>query len=331
MSKKPTPQHKTSIGGQALLEGVMMRGPKGAAIAIHHSDGSVKVEYQKEKHFSEKHKWAKWPIIRGMVNFVESLIYGYRYLMYSANEIDLDPDPDVTPDEESKLDKWIEAHFGPKMMTVISIISMILGFAIAFVLFMWFPAWIVDLFDFNVTHHVLDIHHLHPLFEGMIRIIILIVYMWAVGKNSDMHRVFMYHGAEHKTIACYESGQELTVENVAKCSRFHPRCGTNFMFLMLFIAIILATIVAVIWPGIQNPRWLWILIKLLLIPLVMGFGYEIIRYAGRHDNALARAMVAPGMWMQHITTQEPGEEMIKTGIAAFNAVRTENPEDDAIK
>lgn len=196
---------------------------------------------------------------------------------------------------------------------------------------MWFPTWIVDLFDFHVTNHVLDNHNLHPLFEGIIRIIILILYMWITSKNSEIHRVFMYHGAEHKTIACYEAGKELTVDNVRSCSRFHPRCGTNFMFLMLFIAIILATIVAVIWPGVQNPRWLWILIKLCLIPLVMGFGYEIIRYAGKHDNWFARALVAPGMWMQRITTVEPGNEMMETAIAAFNAVKTDNPEDDAIR
>ena len=143
--------------------------------------------------------------------------------------------------------------------------------------------------------------------------------------------MFQYHGSEHKTISCYEAGLELNVENVRKSTRFHPRCGTNFMFLMLFIAILLSTIVAIIWPGIQNPRWLWILIKLLLIPLVMGFGYEIIRYAGRHDNWLATAMVAPGMWMQRITTQEPEDYMIETAIAAFNAVRTEDPADDEIK
>ena len=322
-------QHKTSIGGQALMEGVMMRGPKGAAVAIHHSDGSVDVKLEEEKRFGQRHKWARLPIIRGVVAFIESLKYGYKYLMYSANQIELDDGEDY--ETQSKLDKWVEDHFGPKMMTVISIISMILGFALAFVLFMWFPTWIVDLFDFHVTNHVLDNHNLHPLFEGIIRIIILILYMWITSKNSEIHRVFMYHGAEHKTIACYEAGKELTVDNVRSCSRFHPRCGTNFMFLMLFIAIILATIVAVIWPGVQNPRWLWILIKLCLIPLVMGFGYEIIRYAGKHDNWFARALVAPGMWMQRITTVEPGNEMMETAIAAFNAVKTDNPEDDAIR
>ncbi len=333
MSKNQNPAacgaHKTSIGGQALMEGIMMRGPKGAAVAIHHSDGSIDVKLEEEKHFSDKHKWAKKPILRGMVNFIESLVYGYKYLMYSANEIELDDDSPIE-EEPSKLDKWIEAHFGPKMIAVIGVISMILGFALAFVLFMWFPAWSVDMFDFHVTNHVLDNHSLHPLFEGIIRVIILILYMWLVGKNKDIHRVFKYHGAEHKTISTYERGAELTVENVRESSRFHPRCGTNFMFLMLIIAILLSTIVAVIWPGIQNPRWLWILIKLLLIPLVMGIGYEIIRYAGKHDNKFAAVMVAPGMWMQRITTVEPDDEMIETAIAAFNAVRTENPEDDAI-
>lgn len=329
-TKKKEKKFKTSIGGQALMEGVMMRGPKGAAVALHHSDGTIDVTLKQEKHLANEHKWARLPIIRGIFAFLESLKYGYQYLMDSANAIELDPGEEEYEDE-SKLDKWIEAHFGPKMMTVISIISMIIGFAIAFVLFMWFPTWIVDLFDFNVTNHVLDAHHLHPLFEGILRIIILLVYMWATSKNSEIHRVFKYHGAEHKTIACYEAGKELTVENARSCTRFHPRCGTNFMFLMLFLAIILATVVAIIWPGIQNPRWLWILIKICLIPLVMGIGYEIIRYAGRHDNWLAKALVAPGMWMQRITTVEPDTEMLETAIAAFKAVKTDNPEDDEIK
>ena len=327
MSKK---QHKTSIGGQALIEGVMMRGPKGSAVAIHHSDGTIDVKEESEKHLADSHKWAKLPIVRGVIAFFESMKYGYKYLMYSANQIDLDEDADYDT-ESSKLDQWLEDHFNEKMMAVISVISMLLGVALAVVLFMWLPTWLVDMFDFHVTNHVLDNHHLHPLFEGILRIIILLLYMWIVGKNKDIHRVFQYHGSEHKTISCYEAGLELNVENVRKSTRFHPRCGTNFMFLMLFIAILLSTIVAIIWPGIQNPRWLWILIKLLLSPLVMGFGYEIIRYAGRHDNWLATAMVAPGMWMQRITTQEPEDYMIETAIATFNAVRTEDPADDEIK
>ena len=315
-------QHKTSIGGQALMEGVMMRGPKGAAVAIHHSDGSVDVKLEEEKRFGQRHKWARLPIIRGVVAFIESLKYGYKYLMYSANQIELDDGEDY--ETESKLDKWVEDHFGPKMMTVISIISMILGFALAFVLFMWFPTWIVDLFDFHVTNHVLDNHNLHPLFEGIIRIIILILYMWITSKNSEIHRVFMYHGAEHKTIFCYENEEELTVENVRKQSRFHPRCGTSFMVLMLIVGILVGLFVPVAPFGIGFLRPVF---KILLLPVSCGVGYELIKICGKHDNAATRIIAAPGLWAQRITTKEPDDTMIEVAIEAIKAVIPEDGSD----
>ena len=205
-------------------------------------------------------------------------------------------------------------------------IAVILGVALALVLFMWLPAFLVDMFDKYVTHDVLETHNLHPLFEGVLKIIILILYMAGVRRMNEIKRVFQYHGAEHKTIACYENGLELTVENVRAQTRFHPRCGTSFTIVMLLISILFSTILVLLFPGIGTIRWLWVLVKILIIPLIMGFGYEFIRYAGRHDNLLANILSKPGLWMQRITTIEPEDSMIECGIAAFLAVLPEDPE-----
>lgn len=323
-----TKKHKTSIGGQALIEGVMMRGPRGAAVAVRLPGGDIDVAPQEEKRLAKTHKWARLPLLRGVIAFFESLKFGYRYLMYSAEK-------SATPEEleasESKVDRWLEEHFSDRVMPIIGVLSTVLGVALALVLFMYLPIILVDLFDGHLTNGVLESHNLHPLFEGIIKIILLILYMWVVSKQSDIHRVFQYHGSEHKTIFCYENGLPLTVENVREQSRFHPRCGTSFTIVMLLIGILLGTVLVLIWPGIGKIRWLYTLLKLLMLPLVMGLGYEFIKYAGKHDDRLTRILSAPGLWMQRITTQEPEDDMIEVAIAAFNAVRTDNPEDDEIK
>lgn len=319
--------HKTSIGGQALIEGVMMRGPKGSAVAMRLPNGDIDVEPQEEKRFAQRHKWAKIPLIRGVVGFFESLKYGYKYLSLSAEKT-----MDVEEEEpETKFEKWVDEHIGDKLMPILTVISSIIGVALALFLFMWLPIVLVDLFDGHVTSGVLEAHNLHPLMEGILKIIILVIYMWAVSKMKDIHRVFMYHGSEHKTIFCYENGLPLTVENVRKQKRFHPRCGTSFMVVMLLIGILLGTILVLIFPGIGKIRWLYTTLKLLMLPLVMGFGYEFIKYAGRHDNLFVKILSAPGLWMQRITTAEPTDDMIEVAIASFNAVRTDNPEDDVIR
>ena len=319
--------HKTSIGGQALIEGIMMRGPKGSAIAVRLPNKEIEVTPMEEKRFADTHKWAKTPVIRGVVAFVESLTYGYKYLMFTADK-SMEDDEEYVP--ESKLDKWLDEHFNEKAMAVIEIFSMILGLLIAFFLFMYLPAWLVDTFDAHFTKDFLEAHNLHPLFEGILKIIILVIYMYVMSRTKEIKRVFMYHGAEHKTIFCYEAGLPLTVENVRKQIRFHPRCGTSFTIVMLLISILFSTVLVLIFPGIGKIRWLWILAKLLIIPLIMGLGYEFIKYAGRKDNLVSRVLSKPGLWMQRITTIEPTDDMIEVGIAAFNAVRTDNPEDDKI-
>lgn len=322
MSKKC---HKTSIGGQALIEGIMMRGPENAAVAIRLPNGEIELSRHEENRLQDKYAFAKWPFIRGVIAFFESLKFGYRYLDLSA-EKSLEDDGVVYEEEPSKLDRWMEAHLTEKAIDVLMFIAVILGVALALVLFMWLPAFLVDMFDKYVTHDVLEVHNLHPLFEGVLKIGILIAYMAGVRRMNEIKRVFMYHGAEHKTIACYENGLELTVENVRKQIRFHPRCGTSFTIVMLLIAILLSTILVLIFPGIGKVRWLWVIAKILLLPLVMGLGYEFIRYAGRHDNLLSRVLSQPGLWMQRITTIEPEDDMIECGIAAFLAVL---PEDES--
>ncbi len=323
--EKKCAYHKTSVGGQALIEGIMMRGPRGAAMSVRLPDGTIETEYKDVKPWREKNKFFALPLVRGIVGFVESLVTGYGYLMESAEKSTrgLENPPE---EEMSKLDKWIEAHFGEKMMNAVGVISAVLGFALAFVLFMWFPAFAVDKLTFG---HLLKFH---PLFEGIIRIIIFVAYLAIVSRMKEIKRVFMYHGAEHKSIFCYENGLELTVENVRKQIRFHPRCGTSFMFVMILLSILVSSAVVLIFPSLAEvKRIIWIGIKLLILPLVMGIGYEFIRYAGRHENVLVKVLSAPGLWMQRITTQEPTDDIIEVGIEALKAVLTDNPEDDMIK
>lgn len=325
MSNQVSKKHKTSVGGQALIEGIMMRGPKGAAMSVRLPNGTIETEYKDVKPWREKNKFFSLPLVRGVVGFVESLVTGYGYLMESAEKST--QGLENPPEEElSKFDKWIEKHFGEKMMNIVGVISAVLGFGIAFFLFMWLPSFFVDKVTFG------KLLEFHPLFEGIIRIIIFVLYMLAVSHMKDIHRVFMYHGAEHKSIFCYENGLELTVENVRKQSRFHPRCGTSFMFVMILLSILLSSALVLIFPNLADiNRMLWILIKLLIMPLVMGIGYEFIKYAGKHDNLLVKILSAPGLWMQRITTKEPTDDIIEVGIEAIKAVLTDNPEDDEIK
>ena len=325
MSNQVSKKHKTSVGGQALIEGIMMRGPKGVAMSVRLPNGTIETEYKDVKPWREKNKFFSLPLVRGIVGFVESLVTGYGYLMESAEKST--QGLENPPEEElSKFDKWIEKHFGEKMMNVVGVISAVLGFGLAFFLFMWLPSFVVDKVTFG------KLLEFHPLFEGIIRIMIFVLYMLAVSHMKDIHRVFMYHGAEHKSIFCYENGLELTVENVRKQSRFHPRCGTSFMFVMILLSILLSSALVLIFPNLADiNRMLWILIKLLIMPLVMGIGYEFIKYAGKHDNLLVKILSAPGLWMQRITTKEPTDDIIEVGIEAIKAVLTDNPEDDEIK
>lgn len=325
MSKKENCCPKISVGGQALIEGIMMQGPKGAAMSVRLPDGTIDTEKLEVKHIKDKFKPAGWPLIRGIFNMVESLMFGMKCMEKSAEKAGLDDDTD--PENMSKLDKWISDHFGPKMMAVVTGISMVLGCGLAFVLFFYLPTFLVDTVDKYIFKDALA--NLHPLFEGIMRMIIFVAYIWIVSKIPDIKRVFMYHGAEHKSIFCYEQGLELTVENVRKQQRFHPRCGTSFIFVILIISILISSVLVVVFPGIDEVRAVWMAIKLLIVPLTVGIGYEFIRYAGKHDNALVKVFSAPGLWMQRLTTQEPTDDIIEVGIESIKAVLFDTEENKA--
>ena len=253
------------------------------------------------------------------------MMLGYKMLMYSAEVSGME---DIEDAEMNKFEKWITDKLGDKFMTLIMGIATVLGFALAFLIFFYLPV-----LAFNRLNVWAD-GSLAPwqgTIEGVINIIIFVVYIALVSRMNDIKRTFMYHGAEHKSIACYEAGLELNVENVKKCSRFHPRCGTSFIFVMLILSIVLSTLLSKIFPAIAEVRVLWMFLKIAFLPVVMGLGYEFIKYAGRHDNLFVKIVSAPGLWMQRLTTKEPTDDIIEVGIESLKAVITDNPEDDEIK
>ncbi|MDO5448605.1 MAG: DUF1385 domain-containing protein [Clostridia bacterium] len=304
---------------------MVMRGKHVAAMAVRLPNGDIDLEEKQLSPLRDKYKIAGVPVIRGVVNFIESIVFGYNCLMESAEKSELE---DIEP--ESKFEKWLDERIGDNLMTIIGVISAILGVLLSLALFMYLPALITDFFDNHLFDGGIGKHNLKPLSEGIIKIIVFIIYMWAVAQMKDIKRVFMYHGAEHKTIFCYENGLELTVENVRKQIRFHPRCGTSFMFVMMILSIFISTILVLIFPGLRESRVIWVIAKLLVLPLIMGIGYEFIKYAGRHDNLFTKVCSAPGLWMQRISTVEPDDDMIEVGIAAFKYV-LEHDEDLDIK
>ncbi len=309
--------NRVSVGGQALIEGILMKGPKCSATALRLPDGSIEVEEKKMTSLRDKNKFFALPLIRGVVSFVESMIQGYKCLMESAEKVsfeDIKNDDDI--ENMSKVDRWITEHFGEKMMTVISVISMILGFGLAFALFFYLPTLAADFLN-KITNGAIT--NFRALIEGIVRIIIFVAYMLLVSQMKDIKRMFMYHGAEHKSIFCFEAGKELTVENVREMSRLHPRCGTSFMFVMILISILISSVVSITFPMLRDIRPLWMAIKILLLPIVMGLGFEFIKFAGCHDNLFVKIVSAPGLWMQRITTNEPTDDIIEVGIAALKA------------
>ncbi len=301
-------QKKYSVGGQALMEGIMMNGPKGVAMALRMPDGKIETQLKKVTLLRDKYKVFNLPFIRGPVNFVEQMIFGYKCLMESAEKTTVLEEGE---EEMSKLDKWLSDHFGPKMMAVIGVISMVIAIVFGFFMFLWLPSFIADLILGEGKNTF------KPAIEGVMRIIIFVTYMYLTSLMKDIKRLFMYHGAEHKSIFCYEKGLELTVENVKKQKRFHPRCGTSFIFLTLIVSIVISTTIVVIFPGIRDAKALWMVVKILILPLITSVGYELIRLAGKHDNFITRLISAPGTLMQRITTKEPTDDIIEVGIASI--------------
>ena len=321
MAKKENQEKfKTMIGGQALLEGIMMMGPDKCATVVRTKEGlETKVSPRKlpKPGFSLK----KLPFIRGVFNFCSSMKQGVEALMYSADFFIEDEEGDE-PQKQSKFDAWMEKHLSTGAVTTIAVV---LGLAFSVALFFVLPSLLGELIA-KLTPNEL----VRNLLEGLLRIVILLGYMFLCSRLKDMKRTFAYHGAEHKTIRCYEAKLPLTVENVRAQTRLHPRCGTSFLFVVVFISVLVFSVASVLLDPI-TPTFesnilnalLRVGLKLVLLPLVVGISYEFNRLVGRYDNWFTHALSAPGMWLQYMTTNEPDDKMIEVGIAALSAVLPE--------
>lgn len=310
--------HITSIGGQAVIEGVMMRGPKEIAIAVRTPEGEIVIDKKPVSSIMQKLKFLKLPIIRGVVAFIESLITGTKALMFSAEFYDVEDEADKKKKEEMTEEERKKAEAKEaKAMTWAIYSSVVIALVFGIGLFMMLPTVITGFLKSFISNRVL-----FSLTEGVIRIAIFLIYMALVAQMKDIIRVFEYHGAEHKTIFCYESGEELTIENVRKQSRLHPRCGTSFLLIVMVVSIITFSFVSV-----DNPLTR-IVTRLLLLPVVSGVSYEIIKFAGRSKSKFMKWVSKPGMWLQKITTNEPDDSQIEVAIASLSAVLTGNIEDD---
>ncbi|MBQ3052443.1 MAG: DUF1385 domain-containing protein [Clostridia bacterium] len=307
----------TSIGGQALIEGIMMKSPEKTALSVRMPDGSIDTELLPDKSLRTKYKFFRTPIIRGIVGFVESMIQGYKAMMLSADKSGF---TDFENEEKNSSDKKENSV----LTNIIMIIGTVLGVLLALALFTYLPRLCVDglewIFNFSFSKFA------RSFTEQFIKLSVFVLYVWLVSFMKDIKRVFMYHGAEHKTIFCYEKGLELTVENVKKQKRYHPRCGTSFMILMILISVIISTVVQIIFPNVYDVRAVWVMVKILLIPLTCGIGFEVLKICGKYDNAVTRIISAPGLWLQRITTKEPEDSMIEIAITALKACEPEIPD-----
>lgn len=335
MSKENSCPHRTSIGGQAVMEGVMMRGPHLIATAVRKPDGDIVIDKQ-EIGKGRKSKFVKLPIIRGCVNFFDSLIIGVKALMFSAKFFDVDEDGEPIEQEPSKFEAWLEKKLdSERAITVVMYCSVVLSLLLSIGLFMLLPALLTGFLDSFIKSNVVL-----TAIEGLVRIIIFSAYLLLVAQMKDIQRVFMYHGAEHKSIFCYEKGLPLTVENVKVQSRLHPRCGTSFLLIVMVISILVFLLIPwneetfaaipVIGGFLTAIPWVItrLVLRLLLLPVIAGISYEIIKFAGRHDNFLTHIISKPGMWFQKITTKEPDDSMIEVAIVSLTAVIPENKEED---
>ena len=306
MKKKQDGGFRTTIGGQALIEGILMRGPEKQAIVVRLADGTLQEKTEELKFIKDRYPILGWPLIRGVVIFFSSLINGVKALMYSA---------DCLPEEEQaaqedKLDKWINAHFeGEKAKKMIIGVSVALGLILAVAIFMVLPYLVTGVFTKSIGSSFLK-----NVIDGVLRILIFLVYIRLVTMSKDIHRVFEYHGAEHKSIHCYEKGLPLTVENIRPQPREHPRCGTSFLFVVMIVSFLVFSVVS--WKN----RIVAFFLRLALLPVVVAFSYEINRWAGRHDNLLSRILSAPGRALQKLTVFEPDESMMECAARALTLV-----------
>ena len=312
MPQKNASCFRTSIGGQALIEGILMRGPKKQAIVCRTADGLVE-KVEDVSLIRDKYPILRWPLLRGCVTFIESMVKGMQALTYSASLVPLEDQ-----EEPDKMDQWIEAHFSAeKAQKIIIGVAVVLGIALSIFLFVFLPALIV-----GWIKPLTQSYAVRNLAEGLTKVAVLLGYMAAVSHMSDVKRLFSYHGAEHKTIFCYEHGKPLTVENVRPEKRFHPRCGTSFLLVVVLVSIIVNSVVRL------DNTFARIGCHLLLLPVVVGISYEINRWCGAHDNWLSAVLSAPGKWLQHLTTNEPDDGMIECAIRAMELVIPEEKGSD---
>ena len=309
------------VGGQAVLEGVMMKAGNRMTTTCRKSDGTLVVTDSEFVSVRDKNKLLNLPLVRGVVSFVESMIMSFKTLEASADALGIEEE------EPSKFEKWLSDKLGLKLTDVVMVVSLLLGLGLSALLFIFLPIWVTAGINLllgwaaDVTMPVI----VTAVVEGLIKMAIFVGYLSAVSLMPDIKRTFMYHGAEHKSIACFEAGEELTPANAMKHTRFHPRCGTSFMFFMILLGIFAGLIIKSVIPGL--PTGLYTLIRLLVLPLLMGVGYEFIRFAGKYPNAITRALSAPGLWMQKITTKEPDEGMLEVAITSLKcALRDDYPE-----
>ncbi len=307
---------KSKIGGQALIEGIMMRGIDKSAMALRLPTGEIEVEEWDAKNGKDAPWYKKAPFIRGIFNMVGSLVEGYKCLSKSADRaMDFEDE-----EPQSKFEIWLEEKIGDKLVPIITTIGTVIGVVVALLLFMWVPSLIVK--GIGTIIHMNSF--VKTLIEGVIKIFIFVGYMALTGLMKDIRRTYEYHGAEHKSIACYEAGDELVPETVKKYTRFHPRCGTSFIFIVLFISIIVFSVFRLPWSNV----FLRLLFKLPLLPVIVGIGYEIIRLAGRYNNVFTRIISAPGLWLQRLTTREPDLDVIEVAIAALKPCIPKDSVDD---
>ena len=322
MAEQKSCAFRTSIGGQALIEGILMRGPEKQAIVVRDQEGQLVEKVEELRLIKDRYPILGVPLIRGTVNFLSAMVNGVKALMYSA---------DFYPDEEaaqpSKFELWLEKHLtSKKLESAIVALAVVLGVGMSVFLFMVLPTFLTG-----------GLLHFFPgfpmwgrnLIEGVLKVLIFLLYLIFCSKQKDIYRVFQYHGAEHKTIFCYEEGLPLTVENVRIQPRHHPRCGTSFLFVVIFVSILVSSVVFGIWP-ITNV-WLRTAAHIVLLPLVVGITYEFNRWVGRHvqDSGLAKFLTKPGLWMQNFTTNEPDDSMIEVAIRSLELVLPEEKGKDA--
>ncbi len=313
MAENKSCAFRTSIGGQALIEGILMRGPERQAIVVRDQEGRLVEKTEELRFIRDRYPILGVPLIRGTVNFLDSMVSGVKALMYSADFY-----PDEAEAQPSRLEQWLEKHLGSKKLeSAVVALAVALGVGMSIFLFLVLPTFLTG----GLLHFVPDFPLWgRNLLEGILKIVIFLIYLIVCSRQKDIYRVFQYHGAEHKTIFCYEAGLPLTVENVRIQPRHHPRCGTSFLFVVIFVSILFSGVVFGIWP-ITNV-WLRTAVHLLLLPLVVGITYEFNRWVGRHvqENRLAQVLTAPGLWMQNFTTNEPDDSMIQVAIRALELV-----------